>query len=65
MILVLLMLAVSHVRGLRLSCGTRGASIDFVFPDRNTDYRELNCVCADNEGQSPDIIHYNNAYKTI
>ena len=31
--------------GLRISCGTRGAGTNIVFPD--TDLRELRCVCSD------------------
>merc|ERR1711936_390756 len=31
--------------GLRISCGTRGAGTNIIFPD--TDLRELRCVCSD------------------
>ena len=37
------------VSGLRISCGTRGAAIDIIFPD--TDLRELNCVCDGDNGE--------------
>ena len=50
--LLALVLAASFVpglvSGLRISCGTRGAAIDIIFPD--TDLRELNCVCDGDNG---------------
>ena len=47
-ILTILLLSSVNVSGLKISCGTRGASLDFVFPD--TDLRELKCVCSDSQG---------------
>jgi len=42
---IVLSAKLKSVLALEISCGTRGAAIDFVFPD--ADLRELNCVCKD------------------
>ena len=48
---LLCLLNISASDGLRISCGTRGAGTNIVFPD--TDLRELRCVCSDpNSGDS-------------
>jgi len=42
---LLCLLNICVAGGLRISCGTRGAGTNIVFPD--TDLRELRCVCND------------------
>ena len=52
-LLATLLLSLSPVSSLKISCGTRGASVDFQFPDSSL-LRELNCVCDESRGDDDD-----------